>query len=41
MGIKSAKIKRDEMIKNIENQRLFEIQKESIKIFNKIINLGG
>ena len=41
MGIKSAKIKRDEMIKNIENQRLFEIQKESIKIFNKIKNLGG
>ena len=41
MGIKSAKIKRDEMIKNIENQRLFEIQKESIKIFNKINNLGG
>ena len=41
LGIKSAKIKRDEMIKNIENQRLFEIQKESIKIFNKINNLGG
>ena len=41
LGIKSAKIKRDEMIKNIENQRLFEIQKESIKIFNKIKNLGG
>ena len=33
LGIKSARIKRDEMIKNIEN-RLFEIQKESIKIFN-------
>ena len=41
LGIKSAKIKRDEMIKNIEKQRLFEIQKESIKIFNKIKNLGG
>ena len=41
LGIKSAKIKRDEMIKNIENQRLFEIQKESIKIFNKINNRGG
>ena len=41
LGIKSAKIKRDEMINNIENQRLFEIQKESIKIFNKIKNLGG
>lgn len=41
LGIKSAKIKRDEMIKNIENQRLFEIQKESIKVFNKINNLGG
>ena len=41
LGIKSAKIKRDEMIENIENQRLFEIQKESIKIFNKINNLGG
>ena len=41
LGIKSAKIKRDEMIKNIESQRLFEIQKESIKIFNKINNLGG
>ena len=41
LGIKSAKIKRDEMIENIEKQRLFEIQKESIKIFNKINNLGG
>tara|TARA_B100001027_G_scaffold22031_1_gene12993 strand:- start:535 stop:1125 length:591 start_codon:yes stop_codon:yes gene_type:complete len=41
LGIKSAKNERDEMIKNIENQRLFEIQKESIKIFNKINNLGG
>ena len=41
LGIKSAKIKRDEMIKNIESQRLFDIQKESIKIFNKINNLGG
>ena len=41
LGIKSAKIKRDEMIKNLENQRLFEIQKESIKIFNEINNLGG
>ena len=41
LGIKSAKIKRDEIIKKIENQRLFEIQKESIKIFNKINNLGG
>ena len=41
LGIKSAKIKRDEMIENIENQRLFEIQKESIKIFNKINNRGG
>ena len=41
LGIKTAKIKRDEMIKNIEKQRLFEIQKESIKIFNKIKNLGG
>ena len=41
LGIKSAKIKRDEMIKNIEKQRLFEIQKESIKIFNKINNRGG
>ena len=41
LGIKSAKIKRDEMIENIENQRLFEIQKESIKIFNEINNLGG
>ena len=41
LGIKSAKTKRDEMINNIENQRLFEIQKESIKIFNKINNLGG
>ena len=41
LGIKSAKVKRDEMIENIEKQRLFEIQKESIKIFNKIKNLGG
>ena len=41
LGIKSAKTKRDEMIQNIENQRLFEIQKESIKIFNKIKNPGG
>ena len=41
LGIKSAKIKRDEMINNIESERLFEIQKESIKIFNKINNLGG
>ena len=41
LGIKSAKMKRDEMINNIESQRLFEIQKESIKIFNKINNLGG
>ena len=41
LGIKTAKIKRDEMIENIENQRLFEIQKESIKIFNKINNRGG
>ena len=41
LGIKSAKIKRDEMIENIEKQRLFEIQKESIKIFNKINNVGG
>ena len=41
LGIKSAKNKRDEMINNVENQRLFEIQKESIKIFNKIKNLGG
>ena len=41
LGIKTAKIKRDKMIKNIEKQRLFEIQKESIKIFNKIKNLGG
>ena len=41
LGIKSAKFKRDEMIENIEKQRLFEIQKESIKIFNKINNLGG
>ena len=41
LGIKSAKIKRDEMIENIEKQRLFEIQKESIKVFNKINNLGG
>jgi len=41
LGIKSAKIKRDEMIENVEKQRLFEIQKESIKIFNKINNLGG
>ena len=41
LGIKSARVKRDEMINNIENQRLFEIQKESIKIFNKINNLGG
>ncbi len=41
LGIKSARMKRDEMINNIENQRLFEIQKESIKIFNKINNLGG
>ena len=41
LGIKTAKIKRDEMIKKIEKQRLFEIQKESIKIFNKINNLGG
>ena len=41
LGIKSAKIKRDEMIENIQSQRLFEIQKESIKIFNKINNLGG
>ncbi len=41
LGIKSAKIKRDEMIENIEKQRLFKIQKESIKIFNKINNLGG
>jgi len=41
LGIKTAKTKRNEMIKNIENQRLFEIQKESIKIFDKINNLGG
>ena len=41
LGIKSAKIKRDEMIENIQSQRLFEIQKESINIFNKINNLGG
>ena len=41
LGIKTAKIKRDEMIDNIEKQRLFEIQKESIKIFNKINNRGG
>ena len=41
LGIKTAKIKRNEMIENIEKQRLFEIQKESIKIFNKINNLGG
>ncbi len=41
LGIKSARIKRDEMIENIEKQRLFDIQKESIKIFNKINNLGG
>ena len=41
LGIKSAKIKRDEMINNIESERLFEIQKESIKIFNEINNLGG
>ena len=41
LGIKSAKIKRDEMIENIQSQRLFEIQKESIKIFNKINNIGG
>ena len=41
LGIKSAKIKRDEMLENIENQSLFEIQKESINIFNKINNLGG
>ncbi len=41
LGIKSAKIKRDEMIKNIESQRLFEIQKESINVFNNIKNLGG
>ena len=41
LGIKTAKIKRDEMIQNIEKQRLFEIQKESIKIFNKINNRGG
>ena len=41
LGIKTAKIKRDEMIKNIEKQRLFEIQKESINVFNKINNLGG
>ena len=41
LGIKTAKIKRDEMIENIEKQRLFEIQKESIKIFNKINNVGG
>ncbi len=41
LGIKSARVKRDEMINNIENQRLFEIQKESINIFNKINNSGG
>ena len=41
MGIKSAKIKRDEMIKNIEIDRLFEIQRESNKIFSKIKNFGG
>ena len=41
LGIKTARIKRDEMIENIEKQRLFEIQKESFKIFNKINNLGG
>ena len=41
LGIKSARVKRDEMLDNIENQRLFEIQKESINIFNKINNLGG
>ncbi|RPH11358.1 MAG: sel1 repeat family protein [Alphaproteobacteria bacterium TMED54] len=40
LGIKSAKNKRDEMINNIETQKLFEIQKESNKIFNKIKNLG-
>ena len=31
LGIKSAKTKRDEMIQNIENQRLFEIQKDPLK----------
>ena len=41
LGIKSARVKRDEMINNIENQRLFEIQKESINIFKKINNSGG
>ena len=41
LGIKSARVKRDEMINNIENQRLFEIQKESFNIFNKINNSGG
>ena len=40
LGIKSAKIKRDEMIDNIESQRLFEIQKESTNIFKKINNQG-
>ena len=32
---------RNKNFENIEKQRLFEIQKESIKIFNKINNLGG
>ncbi len=41
LGIKSARTKRDEMINSIDNQRLFEIQKESTKIFNKITNVGG
>ncbi len=40
LGIKSAKIKRDEMLENIEKQRLFEIQKESTNIFKKINNQG-
>ena len=41
LGIKSAKMNRDEMLDNVEKQRLFEIQKESNIIFKKINNLGG
>ena len=41
LGIKSARMNRDDMLNEIDKQRLFEIQKESNTIFKKIKNLGG
>ena len=41
LGIKSAKVSRDDMLNEIDKQRLFEVQKESNAIFKKINNLGG